>query len=107
MRTGGVCYCYHDYSYGPSGCVYVMYADGSGEVRPTQAGGRLLTSSTTKLSSLLSASLPCERGERWRLDVLLCCTMQVDHMKGYTHRNTQKVIHAHKQLHTSKGEFEN
>ena len=48
----------------PAGCVYMMYADESSEVRPIEAGGRLLTSSTTKLSSLLSASLPCERRER-------------------------------------------
>lgn len=38
------------------------------------AGGRLLTSSTTKLSSLLSASLPCEGGEKARLDVTWKCT---------------------------------
>lgn len=26
--------CYYDYSDGPAGCVYMMYADESGEVRP-------------------------------------------------------------------------
>lgn len=63
VEEGGY-YCYYHYSDGPAGCVYMMYADESGEVRPTEAAGRLLTSSTTKLSSLLSASLPCERRER-------------------------------------------
>lgn len=55
-RTEGVLRYY--YSDGPAGCVYMMYADESHEVKPTESGSRLLTSSTTKLSSLLSASLP-------------------------------------------------
>lgn len=67
MDGGGWCYyCYYHYSDGPAGCVYMMYADEGSEERPTEADGRLLTSSTTKLSSLLSASLPCERRERQR-----------------------------------------
>lgn len=49
---------YNYYSRVPAGYVYMMYADESGQVRQTEASGRLLTSSTTKLSSLLSASLP-------------------------------------------------
>lgn len=44
------------------GSVYMIYADVSSDERPPGADGRLLTSSTTKLSSLLSASLPCEGG---------------------------------------------
>lgn len=46
------------------GSVYMIYADVSSDERPPGAAGRLLTSSTTKLSSLLSASLPCEGRER-------------------------------------------
>lgn len=69
MDGRGGYYCYYHYSDCPAGCVYMMYADESSEERPTEADGRLLTSSTTKLSSLLSASLPCERRERQRLDI--------------------------------------
>lgn len=60
--------CYYHLG-GAVGFVYVIYADVSSDERPPGAGSRLLTSSTTKLSSLLSASLPCEGGEKARLDV--------------------------------------
>lgn len=62
-------YCDYYYCGVPVGCVSMIYADISAEERPPEAGGCLLTSSTTKLSSLLSASLPCERGAKVRLDI--------------------------------------
>lgn len=52
---------HYSYSYESAGYDYMVHADESGQVMQTEAGSRLLTSSTTKLSSLLSASLPCKR----------------------------------------------
>lgn len=91
-------YCHHYYySDGPAGCVYMMYADESGEVRPMEAGGRLLTSSTTKLSSLLSASLPCERRrEEVRLDIpaLLSdvCRLHAEIYSPQSHTQTEVCV---------------
>lgn len=69
--------------------------------------GRLLTSSTTKLSSLLSASLPCERREKVRLDItgLLSdvCRLHVEiyntHTKSYTTRGVCVCVPFEKKFH--------
>lgn len=67
--------------------------------RWSEASSRLLTSSTTKLSSLLSASLPCERRERERRETfcsavcMYVCILHVGRQKQVIHKHRHLCVH--------------